>query len=160
MNEHLSEKRVWDEKDFEFMAWRDTQVHAMAFSPEDHEFALDIDYIAKRLAPTEGQHHAAFLVAPASMYFENASSIQINVMIDSAYELTISEIKQTYIRRTPSDKYEVWRYEIEFHRSGNIKLEASGFKLFLRRAAVHTATQQLSLKERGGVSFGRERIAT
>ena len=155
----MSEKFVFDEKDFEFMSWRGVRVHAIAFSPEDHELALDVDYITKSLEPAEAQNHFTYMVAPASMYFENASGIEFDLKIDNTYALAIAGIEQTYIRRTPNDKYEVWRYEIGFRHVGGIILEASGFKLFLRHNPMHSETEYLSPKRRGGISFSRVRTA-
>jgi hypothetical protein len=154
------DKWIWDETDFDSMSWHDNRVHAIAFDSDTYEFALDLDFITKWCDPPEGQNHFTFFVAPASMMFENPSNIAIDLTIGNIYVLFISEISRTYLRRTPNDKYNVWKYDIEFHHTGHISLEATGFKLYLRTSPMQTSSQHLSAEQRGGVSFNRERIAT
>ena len=73
------EKWTWTEEDFERMGWHDAQVHAFAFLPESWELLLDLDYILKWVAPSEGESHYSFWSAPATLIFENVADLKIEL---------------------------------------------------------------------------------
>ena len=150
-----SEKMCFDERDFESLSWHDNRVHGIAFSPEAYELSLDIDHITKWFTPGPGENLFNFLLAPATMCFRNASNIDTNFKIESIYDLSISELRRTFLRRSPNDLFDVHKYEVEFHYVGAISLEATGFLLSLRRKPIRTGSQFFEREERGGVSFAQ-----
>jgi hypothetical protein len=153
------DKWIWDQSDFDELGWHDSRVYSVAFIPETYELALDIDYIFKWVDPAAGEEHFTFWVAPVSIYFENVSDIELDVKVGSDYEIEISELRQQHIGKIPKGELDWWQYEIEC-QNGLIALKATGFKFYVRKAPVHKQSQCLTIEERGGVNFGRERIET
>src|SRR5689334_9123992 len=80
MSDEPLEKAVWTDGDFDTMGWHDATVHAIAFH-EDEQGAqdallLDLDYIVRWLDPEPPAEYFTFLVAPATLVFENVWNLQ------------------------------------------------------------------------------------
>jgi hypothetical protein len=73
MSEEQLEKAVWTDADFVTMGWHDATVHAIAFHEDEQnaELLLDLDYIVRWIDPEPPAEHLTFLVAPATLVFEN-----------------------------------------------------------------------------------------
>lgn len=158
MSNAVDEQQVWTEADFEAMSWHDNRVHAQAFFLEANGFALDIDYIASWVPSAASGNFLSFWLAPATLYFENAAEIEVNIGIHRVCELSIKELRQIQRGEMPCGAGAARRYEIDLS-SGSISLNASGFTLHLRRNPSLSTSQFLTLDERGGISFARERCA-
>jgi hypothetical protein len=152
-NEYKLEKAEWNEKDFDVMGWHDAKMHSFAFDPDKFELIFDLDYIFEWIKG-EDQFYS-FWVSPVTMVFENAFDVKVELEIGSIYELEIADIKQVPLGKTPNEEHDQFRYEIEC-QNGSISLTATGFKMYVRKHPLYTASQSLSLQERGGLSFGRE----
>lgn len=57
----------------ELMWWHDATVHALAFEESDDQAALliNLDYIVRWIEPQPPSRNSSFLVAPATLVFEN-----------------------------------------------------------------------------------------
>jgi hypothetical protein len=73
MSEEQLEKAVWTAADFDRMDWHDARVHAITFHEveQDAELLLDLDYIVRWIDPEPPAEYFSFLVAPATLVFEN-----------------------------------------------------------------------------------------
>lgn len=80
MGESL-DKALWTDADFALMGWHDATVHAIAFNADDDhaELVLDVDYIVRWIDPQPPSKYFSFLVAPATLVFENVWSLEGNV---------------------------------------------------------------------------------
>lgn len=159
MNNSVAEQRVWTDADFETVSWRENRVHGQAFLLESNGFALDIDYIARWVPPAGSEGFFSFWLAPATLYFENVTEIEVTIGIHRVYELSITELRQISLGNMPHGACESRRYEIDLS-NGSISLQAAGFTLYLRKSPSLSTSQFLTLEERGGISFARERQAT
>ena len=156
----MSKQTSWDESNFESMSWHDNRVHAVTFSPDNFEFGLDLDYIVEWYDPAKDENNFSFSLAPATLLFQNASNIIIDVIIDNIYELFVKEITQSFIKKSPNQKFNIFKYAILFHHNGKIELEATGFKQNLRKEPVKTNAQSFTVNERGGISINNKKTAT
>ena len=149
-------ERQWTHADFEHMGWHDATIHAVAHLPETWEFAVDLDYIVEWIAPRAEDGHYRFWIAPATLIFENAREIQID--LTPTDEISVQELKREgpFASRKgfvgPSSQ---WRWVLDCNQ-GEITLSATGFRQILRRSPIQTQQQTLTLDERGGISFGRD----
>ena len=102
------EKWVWTEADFEYMGWHDSQIHAIAFSPDTFELLVDIDYILEWLQPTPQDQSFWLWVVPATLVFENVHNSEFN--IDPSRGLRILDISRQESARPPNADY-IGRFE-------------------------------------------------
>jgi hypothetical protein len=66
------DRAVWTDADFETMGWHDNAVHAISFADdESSRLLLDLDYILRWLQPEPPKKNFSFLIAPATLIFEN-----------------------------------------------------------------------------------------
>lgn len=148
------EKAIWDDADFATMGWHDATLWSMLADPYSFEVLVDIDYIFEWVRPAEGEAHFKFWVAPATMVFENAADLKINIE-SSQGSIEIANLHRQTIGPTPNGRLEQSAYRFEC-QEGEIALRATGFKLYVRQPPVLLNVQSLVLKSRGGVSFSRE----
>jgi hypothetical protein len=144
------EKLIWSDSDFEAMSWHDNSIHSFAFVAELFEFRIDLDYIFKWVK-LESEKYYSFWVSPCTLCFENASELIANFSIGNQYyDLEIYEIKRSYIGKSENQKFDNWRFEIETN-NGNLTVEATGFKMFVRAVPLLINGQKLTLQQRGGL---------
>jgi hypothetical protein len=136
------EKSVWSEADFEKMGWHDCPIYGVRF--EDN-VAFDIDYIFKWVR-YENESSYKFWLSPATLVFEQARNLKVEIDMQFINGLEIAEIHQKKIN---NNEYE---YHIET-QEGDIRLSASGYKQYIRKDPILKQSQSLSAEERDGYSF-------
>ena len=151
METYQLKQTLWDDTDFDFMVWHDNTVWSLLPNPEDDEFLLDLDYIFEWVRPAEGETWFKFWLAPVTMVFQNVHDVTIN-LTSCQGAITIAELHRE--PEMAAGKVEYFRYRFECEQ-GEILLDATGFRMFVRRPPELRGLQFLSLSERGDVSFGR-----
>lgn len=73
------EKPIWTEDDFEIMGWHEAKVWGMLANPDVREYLMDLDYIFEWVHFKDGAKHFKFWVSPATMVFQNAYNVKINI---------------------------------------------------------------------------------
>ena len=149
---HL-EKQVWTDQDFEIMGWHDASVWSMLADSERFEFLIDIDYIFSWVHPAHRETYFKFWVSPATMVFENASDVRIDIESQQG-SIEVMEFHREVIGPSPNGKFTQYKYKFEC-RQGRIELEATAFNMYVRRAPTCIDHQCLGLAARHGVSFSR-----
>ena len=142
MEMYKPEKLVWSESDFEIMGWHDCPIYGILFADN---FALDIDYIFKWVLNKQNGHYK-FWISPATLVFELARNLKIEIDSDFINGLEIAEIHQ---QKLENNEY---KYQIET-QEGDIHLIASGYRQYIRKNPVLKKSQGLTDKERNGYSF-------
>lgn len=154
--DYTLEKWRWTHEDFERMGWHDAPVHAMTWLPETYEYALDIDYILKWVHPGPGETYFSFWIAPATLVFENVSSVQLD--LESYGGITILDVVREDERPT-REAFEgpgvEWLWTLDC-LGGSIQVRATGYRQTIRRAPMYHGAQRISLAERGGISFSEQ----
>ena len=135
------------------MGWHDAIIWSIVADPYAFELMVDLDYIFEWVRPAEGETHFKFWVAPATMVFENAADLRINIE-SSQGSIEIARFQRETIGPTPNRKFMQSAYRFEC-QEGEVSLRATGFKLYARRPPVLSNVQSLELGSRGGVSFSR-----
>ncbi|WP_347253856.1 hypothetical protein [Leminorella grimontii] len=141
----------WDESDFEQMGWHDVHIHAVVPYADVLQLRLDIDYILGWITPPTNEECCFhFQLAPATMIFDLASDVKLNINAGPPH-LFIYELHQSapipgIFPESPCS----YDYRLELG-GGDITFNASGFRMYLRQPPqVHTG-QRLDLRQRGGV---------
>ena len=147
------EKTIWSEKDFSIMGWHDAKVWGLLANPDEWEYLVDLDYIFKWVEPKEGEIYYKFWVAPVTMIFENAYKINIDIKSQQG-EIEVTALHMENPRKTKNGKYTEYTFRFEC-QEGEISLNATGFKMHVRKKPILQQGQCLDILERGGVSFGR-----
>ena len=151
MNAYLPKKPIWSDQDFEVMGWHDVTLWSMVAYPDNFEFLVDMDYIFNWVHPGPGETYFKFWVAPVTMVFENASDVRINVDSQQGC-IEIAEFHRELLGPSPNGKYTQYRFKFDC-QEGEIALEATSFKMYLRRPPTLLDRQSFGLAERGGVNF-------
>lgn len=147
------ERVVWTDGDLDRMGWHDVTVHGVAFDEVDGRarFLLDVDYVVSSLAPHGPDDHFAFLVAPATLVFENVWNLDTDLggtrpflVIDGLHRSEPEDDRQTAEGVAP------WTIE---GRDFALRFLAAGFHLHLRARPRVSTSHRLALAERGGTSF-------
>ncbi|WP_099251594.1 hypothetical protein [Mycobacterium sp. shizuoka-1] len=146
-------KSVWSDSDLDQMLWHDATVHAIALHAEGppgnfvSRLLMDLDYIVA-WPPAESQLCTPFLVAPATLVFDDVCDIDGQISSPSP-NLTIDRVI-----RSPGDGplARLARWHIEGHEFA-LKFRALGYRLYLRQPPTLIDRQDLSLAERGGFAF-------
>jgi len=147
------EKSIWTESDFKVMGWHDAKVWGLLANPENREYLVDLDYIFNWVHPKEGEEYFEFWVAPATMVFDNA--YQVNIDLESQQgEIEIAELHMENPRKIKNEKFLEYTFRFEC-QEGEISVSATGFKMYVRKNPILQQGQCLELIERGGVNFGR-----
>jgi hypothetical protein len=157
--EYKVEKWIWTEADFDEMGWHDSQIHAIAFSPEDFELIFDIDYIFAWIDPEPNETYFRFWVSPATLVFKNVHDLELE--IDSYNgNLEIDNLKREDEGLPANAEYigkaSEWLWTIEC-KEGEIRFRSVGYEEFIRTAPRLTQSQTLDRKP-GGISFARGRV--
>jgi hypothetical protein len=128
------DKWILTDDDFEQMAWHDCRICGMAFSSEDMELLLDIDYIVSWLEPAPGDNSYRLWFAPATVVFRGVLNLEIGV---DALE---PRLDIDGVRRAPAimhgstvgvDVKPDWDWTIDC-QEGDIAFRSEGFQLFFR----------------------------
>jgi len=148
------EKQIWTEGDFKVMGWHDAKVWGLLANPQKWEYLIDLDYIFKWVHPKEGEEYFKFWISPVTMVFENA--YDINIDIDSQQgEIEVNNLHMENPRKTRNGKLTEYTFRFEC-QEGEITLNATSFKMYVRKNPMLQRGQILNLRARGGVNFGRE----
>ena len=148
------EKPVWTHEDFAGMGWHDSKVWAMLANPDDREFVIDLDYIFMWVNPKADQKYFQFWVAPATMIFENAYDIKVNIESKQA-QIEVADLHMENPRGTKNGKFAEYSFRFEC-QEGEITLTATGYKMYVREKPRLCQGQSMSYAERGGATFDRE----
>ncbi len=150
------EKPVWTDRDFDTMGWHDATIWAMAMPSNDleFEFIFDIDYIVRWVDPTPPANIFSFWVSPATLVFHGAWRLKLNLDLELINLLEVADIRREGPLAWPDGRLSKWKWIIELQQ-GEIEFEASGFTQYFRKAPTLGTLQNLSLDERGGISFDR-----
>jgi len=146
---------VWTDADFEQMGWHDATVHAIAFRESDDvgELLLDLDYIVRWIDPQPPSEYFRFLVAPATLVFENVWSLEGDLALYA--KRTILEVDGIE-RHEPEDERQraahMTLWVIDGHEFG-LRFLATGFRQHFRARPIEVESQRLSAEQRGGFSF-------
>lgn len=151
---YILEKWVWSDEDFGLMNWHDVTVHAVGVALSQWQLFLDIDYILRWVKPAPPETQFRFWVAPATLVFENVSDLKIDFDVGSYQEITLDGVRRNN-PRAPNGVITVWDWSLESHQ-GSISFSATGFKQYVRAAAVLCEMQSLEFNQRGGMSFSRD----
>lgn len=160
MEDYKLEKWIWTEADFDVMGWHDSQIHAIAFSPDAFELAFDIDYIFQWVDPQPNDTYFRFWVAPATIVFKNVHDVEFD--IDSYNgKLEIDTIKREDEAAPINAEFighaREWLWTIEC-QEGEIRFRSVGYEEFIREPPQLTATQTVD-RQTKGVSFARGRVS-
>jgi hypothetical protein len=155
MTDDALEKAVWTHADFETMGWHDATVHAIAFEEDNDqaELLVDLDYIVRWIDPQPPSKYFTFLVAPATLVFENVWSLEGEL----GAQRTLLEIDGIHRRDVENERQfnaGVRPWTIEGH-DFELSFLASGFRQHFRARPFKTSSQRLDLGERGGISFAQ-----
>ena len=149
------EKPVWTEADFEQMGWHDVHIHAVAFRPEIFELWLDIDYIFSWVDPKGAETHYSFWVAPVTLVFTNVHTLRFDLESHDG-DLSLQGIGRSEPCAARNAEFLTkkteWLWLLDCNE-GEIAFRSVGFSQFTRRPPVLLQAQQLTLEERGGISF-------
>jgi hypothetical protein len=137
------------------MGWHDASVHAIAFEESDDRAALllDLDYIVRWIEPQPPSQYFSFLVAPATLVFENVWSLNGDV----SAQRTLLEIADLHRLEAETDRQRnagVSRWRVE-GQEFELRFFATGFHQHFRALPRQSASQRLSSDERGGISFAQ-----
>ena len=154
MKTYEVEKLMWTEGDCKFMGWHDAKVWSLLANPDEWEYLIDLDYIFKWVPPKEGEKYYKFWVAPVTMVFKNAYKIDIDLESQQG-EIEVAELHMENPRKTENGKFTEYTFRFEC-QEGEITLNATGFKMYVRRDPILQQSQSIDLKERGGINFERE----
>ena len=155
----LLEKAVWSDEDFDQMGWHDATVWGMAFvhSPTfgaPGELALDIDYIVQWINPVPPDEYFTFAVAPATLVFHDVWSAHgdFDAFDTVAFEIDSIERGEPEDEKQREQDVRPWKID----GSLGLSVVASGFRQHFRSRPIGPLRHKnLSLEERGGVSFAR-----
>jgi hypothetical protein len=135
--------------------WHDAIVHAIAFHEDEQEaeLLLDLDYIVRWIDPEPTAEYFSFLVAPATLVFENVWHLDGELGTASRTLLRILNIERREPENDRQREMGLQLWVIQWSQAHELTLVASGFRQHFRRRAVQTGIQSLELDERGGISF-------
>ena len=154
------EKWVWTEQDFDIMGWHDSHIYSIAFKPDSREFVMDIDYIFKWVHPVYPDNCFSFWVAPATLVFENAHTLYIEIdsyNCDAEIDSVQRSNPQKPINTDLIDKETEWTWVFDL-QEGEISIKSVGYKQYIRRAPTFGTSQVLEPSMRGSDVFYRGRI--
>ena len=154
MDTYELEKPIWTEADFSVMGWHDSKVWSFMAKTEKFEFLVDLDYIFRWVHPKEGETYFKFWVAPVTMVFENAYDIAIDIESMQG-EIEVADLHMENERKTKNGKFNEYDFRFEC-QEGELKLSATGYKMFVRNRPILQNGQTLEYVQRGGIDFGRE----
>lgn len=146
-------KAIWTDADFDDMGWHDAAVHGLATRPEDDHtgrLLIDLDYIIEWVPPTEGETYFSFWIVPATLVFEHAwdLTLQIDHLDSAGLELELDAI--TRRPSQPPGRASIWTLE---GHNFTLAITSEGYRQYLREAPIWSLSQRLDTTQRGGISF-------
>lgn len=152
------EKAIWTDDDFERLGWHDATVHGIGFvegaKPWLGQLMLDIDYIVEWIAPKPPSTALAFEVAPATLVFDEAVGINMEMAAEAVrfgVALQILRLHRSPARIAP---LAATHHDYRFEGSDfQLTLTAARFRLYFRSRPSPSTRQVLSAAERGLPSF-------
>ena len=154
MDNYELAKAVWSEQDFGTMGWHDATIWAMVADTEEYEYSIDLDYIFKWVNPRGADIHFKFWVAPVTMVFENADYVKVDLESRGG-SIEVADLFMENPQLSPNKKFTSYDYRFEC-QEGEISLQATSFKMYVRQSPKLISGQRFDLEERGGVNFGCE----
>src|ERR1700687_963765 len=98
----LPTRRQWSDADFDEMMWHDVHIHAIGAVPDEFALVFDVDYILEWVGCGASGDPVRFWVAPATLRFENAGGISIELASQQGVA-SIQQVKRTKREGIPSD---------------------------------------------------------
>lgn len=157
VEDYKLEKAVWTEDDFETMGWHDARVWGISVNPDERDYLIDLDYIFKWVHPEEGEESFRFWVAPVTLVFENAYGIKLGIESQQG-EIEVADLHMGNARELSNGNGIEYTFRFEC-QEGEIRLSATGYKMYVRKEPRLYQDQSIGYKERGGVNFGRELVS-
>jgi hypothetical protein len=151
------EKPVWTHDDFDVMGWHDATIWAMAVISDDFELLFDIDYILRWVHPIPPEQYFSFWVSPATLVFEGAQNINVDVNLQYIQLIEVADINRDGPFTSANGGSTYWKWVVELQH-GKIEFEATGFTQYFRKRPEFGPLQGLGLEQRGGLSFSREHL--
>lgn len=154
-------KNILTHDDLEEMDWHDANIHGLVIHKNDDDsvdLLLDIDFIFKWGKPKNPTQPHTFWVAPCTVIFKESFDLRINID-NNGESLDLMQIDDLYLKskvELEKSKY-VFEWNLELHR-GWITLKSYGLEQIVRQLPILVQRQNLSMSERGGVSFLRNPI--
>lgn len=133
--------------EFDAMNWHDCTVYGMSFPDASFKLALDLDYIVEWKI-TDHESGYTFLVAPATLVFENTYNVSID--IETSSQLVIDNIIRKDKRTNSNTLLEEWDWVIECNQ-GVIEFCSSGFMLHLKGTPTISDSQKFNRED--GINF-------
>jgi hypothetical protein len=161
MEIYTLDKKIWTHDDFEEMGWHDASIYGMTIENNGNswtaDFLFDLDYIFQWVHPIPPAEFFTFWVAPCTLIFKDCFDLHINIDTTGLGLTTSMEIDDLILKnKVEQEKNKfIFEWAIEL-QSGEIELKSSGFEQIVRRKPIHVQRQNLSLEERGGISFERK----
>jgi hypothetical protein len=149
---------VWTDADFETMGWHDAVVHALGFQHEDDaaHLLLDLDYIFRWIDPQPPSEYYSFLIAPATLVFEDVWDLEGDLTAENAGErtqLVIADLRRGEPEDAKQASLGLRRWTIDGHNF-ELTFLASGYRQHIRQKPIHVVdAQRLTTTQRGGISF-------
>jgi hypothetical protein len=178
-------KASWSGKDYSAMTWRGCTIHAIDIGGyKDNRvqihldrddylelddlddtvpwdiMLLDIDYIVSRAGPTPAEREPSYWIAPATLAFTSASHITATIG-DGPSDLRLLGPGTAMTTLVITDVHRIepeGKWDPRWHITGNgfdIRLQDTGFHLFIRTPPQPATRPFLGMTERGGVSFAQ-----
>jgi hypothetical protein len=142
-----AERREWSDTDFDQMGWHDVHIHGISALPDRFELRFDVDYIVEWMCAPSDSGITKFLVAPATLVFENVQHVRIAVNSEQGL-LSIDEIRREGCRQLADSKLSIWNWTLRC-QEGSVEFEATGYKLALRSSPIVSELQYLNTDQRG-----------
>lgn len=150
---YVLDKAVLTEEDFGKTIRCIPNIHAMCFQQDRNNwtgnFVLDIDFIFKAVDPIPPGENFSYWISPCTLIFHETSEFrmdydttQYSFGLLNVEEIIINKINESY-----NVAIELWGGTINFNCS-------KGFSVIVRKMPVCIHNIELSMEERGGISFG------
>jgi hypothetical protein len=133
-------------------------VYGIAFSGENYQFSMDIDYLFEWVCPSTEQMEnnemaINFRVAPCTLIFTRVREMRVDLEVPSWIELEIADVRRTNARTYGVNTHYDRTIETQ---QGIITFTATGYRQYVRRQPVFSGSNSIDLEQRGGISFGTQ----
>ncbi len=153
------EKTIWNQQDCGKMGWHDCSIYGVTFGKKENQWetdlVFDIDYIFEWVNPNPPEKTFSFWVGPCTLVFKNVFGLHMDIGLQGAlrdrFEIASLDLIEKIEREKGISTYR-WTLELQ---EGVIKLESYGFTQIVRKKPLHIKDQQLSMEQRGGISFSQ-----
>jgi hypothetical protein len=141
--------------------WHQVRLHGVSIQSDSPKtfsvLKLDIDYVTQ--LESQSSQAIEFLVAPATVVFENVSRLRIDAdsgQFEPGY-LIINRVAIESERLTarPGVPHSRWKFTGDWF---DIEFSTTGGSIFLRKQPVRTSTTWFSTEDHGDVSFRSESV--